>query len=74
MAVGGSVSGSTPCAPPSGPSLNSAGQIDPSSIERAYAALGLSYTGQTGQITPSTAAMGMGGWVCVCTCVFNFEG
>ncbi|GAA6082751.1 histone acetyltransferase p300 isoform X1, partial [Tachysurus ichikawai] len=55
VAVGGSVGASTPCAPPSGSSLNSAGQIDPSSIERAYAALGLSYTGQTGQITPSTA-------------------
>ncbi|KAI5087532.1 histone acetyltransferase p300 isoform X7 [Silurus meridionalis] len=55
VAVGGSVGGSAPCAPPSGPNLNSAGQIDPSSIERAYAALGLSYTGQTGQIAPSTA-------------------
>ncbi|KAI5629796.1 histone acetyltransferase p300 isoform X7, partial [Silurus asotus] len=55
VAVGGSVGGSAPCAPPSGPNLNSAGQIDPSSIERAYAALGLSYTGQTGQIASSTA-------------------
>ncbi|KAF5888881.1 histone acetyltransferase [Clarias magur] len=55
VAVGGSVGGSAPCAPPSGPGLNSGGQIDPSSIERAYAALGLSYQGPTGQITPSTA-------------------
>lgn len=37
----GSVSGG----PPSAPSLNTPGQIDPSSIERAYAALGLTYQG-----------------------------
>lgn len=31
--------------PPSAPNLNTQGQIDPSSIERAYAALGLTYQG-----------------------------
>uniref|UniRef100_A0A8C1ZEF4 histone acetyltransferase n=1 Tax=Cyprinus carpio TaxID=7962 RepID=A0A8C1ZEF4_CYPCA len=31
--------------PPSAPHLNTPGQIDPSSIERAYAALGLTYQG-----------------------------
>ncbi|XP_051522880.1 histone acetyltransferase p300-like isoform X3 [Myxocyprinus asiaticus] len=36
--------------PPSAPSLNTPGQIDPSSIERAYAALGLTYQGN--QATP----------------------
>ncbi|XP_051771389.1 histone acetyltransferase p300 isoform X8 [Ctenopharyngodon idella] len=36
--------------PPSAPNLNTQGQIDPSSIERAYAALGLTYQGN--QATP----------------------
>ena len=52
----GTALGTTP-GPHSAPSLNTPGQIDPSSIERAYAALGLTYQGnqgpsQTTQQTP----------------------
>ncbi|CAL8309852.1 unnamed protein product [Boreogadus saida] len=41
----GSSLGSVPGGPPSTPNLNPPSQIDPSSIERAYAALGLTYQG-----------------------------
>lgn len=46
----GSGLGSVPGGQPSTPNLNTAGQIDPSSIERAYAALGLTYQGN--QVPP----------------------
>ncbi|XP_022538658.2 histone acetyltransferase p300 isoform X1 [Astyanax mexicanus] len=45
MALGGSLASSVPGGAPAAPSLNPPGQIDPSSIERAYAALGLTYQG-----------------------------
>uniref|UniRef100_A0A8C1PY26 histone acetyltransferase n=1 Tax=Cyprinus carpio TaxID=7962 RepID=A0A8C1PY26_CYPCA len=38
--------------PPSAPHLNTPGQIDPSSIERAYAALGLTYQGNQASPQP----------------------
>ncbi|XP_023685712.2 histone acetyltransferase p300-like isoform X2 [Paramormyrops kingsleyae] len=41
----GSALGTVPGGQPSSPSLNPPSQIDPSSIERAYAALGLTYQG-----------------------------
>lgn len=41
----GSALGTVPGGQPSAPSLNPPSQIDPSSIERAYAALGLTYQG-----------------------------
>lgn len=46
----GSGLGTVPGGQPSTPSLNTPGQIDPSSIERAYAALGLTYQGN--QVPP----------------------
>ncbi|XP_068610300.1 histone acetyltransferase p300 [Brachionichthys hirsutus] len=49
----GAVPGGQPCAP----NLNQPNQIDPSSIERAYAALGLTYQGN--QIQPQTAQPNM---------------
>ncbi|XP_051987706.1 histone acetyltransferase p300-like isoform X2 [Xyrauchen texanus] len=45
MAMGGPLGGSLPGGQPSAPNLNPPSQIDPSSIERAYAALGLTYQG-----------------------------
>uniref|UniRef100_A0A672M223 histone acetyltransferase n=1 Tax=Sinocyclocheilus grahami TaxID=75366 RepID=A0A672M223_SINGR len=45
MGMGGPLGGSLPGGQPSAPNLNSPSQIDPSSIERAYAALGLTYQG-----------------------------
>jgi len=63
----GSSLGSVPGRPPSAPSLNPPSQIDPSSIERAYAALGLTYQGnqiqgQTPQANmPSQAIQGQPG-------------
>ncbi|XP_062859186.1 histone acetyltransferase p300 isoform X2 [Trichomycterus rosablanca] len=57
--------GAAPGGPHSAPNLNTPGQIDPSSIERAYAALGLPYQGnqapsQPGQ-QPSRSLNAMGG-------------
>ncbi|XP_068160913.1 histone acetyltransferase p300 isoform X2 [Antennarius striatus] len=49
----GAVPGGQPCAP----NLNPPNQIDPSSIERAYAALGLTYQGN--QIQPQTGQPNM---------------
>ncbi|KAM9324481.1 histone acetyltransferase p300 [Gastrophryne carolinensis] len=43
------------------PSINSANQIDPSSIERAYAALGLPYQGNQMQSQPQTQVKGQQG-------------
>lgn len=53
----GTALGTTPGGPHNAPNLNTPGQIDPSSIERAYAALGLTYQGnqasaQSAQQTP----------------------
>lgn len=45
MGMGGPLGGSLPGGQPSTPNLNPPSQIDPSSIERAYAALGLTYQG-----------------------------
>ncbi|KAL1277755.1 hypothetical protein QQF64_024428, partial [Cirrhinus molitorella] len=45
MGMGGPLGGSLPGGQPSTPNLNPPNQIDPSSIERAYAALGLTYQG-----------------------------
>uniref|UniRef100_A0A671K317 histone acetyltransferase n=1 Tax=Sinocyclocheilus anshuiensis TaxID=1608454 RepID=A0A671K317_9TELE len=45
MGMGGPLGGSLPGGQPSAPNLNPPSQIDPSSIERAYAALGLTYQG-----------------------------
>ncbi len=45
MAMGGPLGGSLPGGQPSAPNINPPSQIDPSSIERAYAALGLTYQG-----------------------------
>ncbi|TRY77535.1 hypothetical protein DNTS_028247 [Danionella cerebrum] len=50
-AVGVSL-GNVTGAPPSAPSLSGSGQIDPSSIERAYAALGLTYQGNQASPQP----------------------
>lgn len=58
----GSSLGAVPGGQPSAPSLNPPSQIDPSSIERAYAALGLTYQGnqiQTPQ--PSMPSQGLQG-------------
>uniref|UniRef100_H2V3A4 histone acetyltransferase n=1 Tax=Takifugu rubripes TaxID=31033 RepID=H2V3A4_TAKRU len=58
----GSSLGAVPGGQPSAPSLNPPSQIDPSSIERAYAALGLTYQGnqiQTPQ--PSMPNQGLQG-------------
>ncbi|TSK14685.1 CREB-binding protein [Bagarius yarrelli] len=49
----GTVLGTAPGGPHNAPNLNTPGQIDPSSIERAYAALGLTYQGNQ---TPSQPA------------------
>ncbi|KAJ8263930.1 hypothetical protein GJAV_G00143190, partial [Gymnothorax javanicus] len=49
--------GTLPGAQPSAPSLNPAGAIDPSSIERAYAALGLTYQGTQAQPQPAQPAL-----------------
>ncbi|KAK1881675.1 Histone acetyltransferase p300, partial [Dissostichus eleginoides] len=46
----GSSLGSLPGGPPSASNLNPPSQIDPSSIERAYAALGLTYQGNQIQV------------------------
>uniref|UniRef100_A0A667XVX8 histone acetyltransferase n=1 Tax=Myripristis murdjan TaxID=586833 RepID=A0A667XVX8_9TELE len=54
--LGGSL-GTVPGGQPSTPTLNPPSQIDPSSIERAYAALGLTYQGN--QIQAQTAQPGM---------------
>ncbi|XP_036422021.1 histone acetyltransferase p300 isoform X2 [Colossoma macropomum] len=65
MALGGSIGGSVPGGAPAAPSLNPPGQIDPSSIERAYAALGLTYQGTqtTGQnpLPPAPTPPGVAG-------------
>lgn len=53
----GSSLGTVPGGQPSAPSLNPPSQIDPSSIERAYAALGLTYQGN--QIQAQTAQPNM---------------
>ncbi|TRY57738.1 hypothetical protein DNTS_012296 [Danionella cerebrum] len=45
MGIGGPLGASLPGGQPSAPNLNPPNQIDPSSIERAYAALGLTYQG-----------------------------
>ncbi|XP_035380966.1 histone acetyltransferase p300 [Electrophorus electricus] len=60
MALGGTVGGSVSGGSPTAPNLNPPGQIDPSSIERAYAALGLTYQGTqaSGQTPLSPAATG----------------
>lgn len=46
----GSSLGAVPGGQPSAPNLNPPSQIDPSSIERAYAALGLTYQGNQIQV------------------------
>ncbi|KAE8284496.1 Histone acetyltransferase p300 [Larimichthys crocea] len=53
----GSSLGAVPGGQPSAPNLNPPSQIDPSSIERAYAALGLTYQGN--QIQTPTAQSNM---------------
>lgn len=53
----GSSLGAVPGGQPSAPNLNPPSQIDPSSIERAYAALGLTYQGN--QIQTQTAQSNM---------------
>lgn len=53
----GSSLGAVPGGQPSAPNLNPPSQIDPSSIERAYAALGLTYQGN--QIQVQTAQPNM---------------
>ncbi|XP_061666260.1 histone acetyltransferase p300 isoform X2 [Syngnathoides biaculeatus] len=53
----GSSLGSVPGSQPSAPNLNPPSQIDPSSIERAYAALGLTYQGNQIQGQPSQPNM-----------------
>lgn len=53
----GSSLGAVPGGQPSTPNLNPPSQIDPSSIERAYAALGLTYQGN--QIQAQTAQPNM---------------
>lgn len=60
----GSSLGAVPGSQPTTPNLNPPSQIDPSSIERAYAALGLTYQGnqvqtQTGQ--PNMSNQGLQG-------------
>lgn len=80
----GSSLGAVPGGQPSAPNLNPPSQIDPSSIERAYAALGLTYQGnqiqaQTAQPSmPNQGMQGqagmrplnpMGELVCVLTCL-----
>ncbi|XP_024140259.1 histone acetyltransferase p300 isoform X2 [Oryzias melastigma] len=58
----GSSLGAVPGAQPSTPNLNPPSQIDPSSIERAYAALGLTYQGnqiQTQSSQPNQGPAGM---------------
>ena len=58
----GSSLGSVPGGPPSTPNLNPPSQIDPSSIERAYAALGLTYQGnQLPPQGPQGPGQAMGG-------------
>ncbi|KAJ8283649.1 hypothetical protein COCON_G00024990, partial [Conger conger] len=49
--------GAVPGGQPSTPSLNPPSQIDPSSIERAYAALGLTYQGNQVQTQPAQSAL-----------------
>lgn len=53
----GSSLGTIPGSQPSAPNLNQPSQIDPSSIERAYAALGLTYQGN--QIQAQTSQPNM---------------
>ncbi|XP_057682643.1 histone acetyltransferase p300 isoform X2 [Corythoichthys intestinalis] len=53
----GSSLGSVPGSQPSAPNINPPSQIDPSSIERAYAALGLTYQGNQIQGQPSQPNM-----------------
>lgn len=60
----GSSLGAVPGGQPSAPNLNPPSQIDPSSIERAYAALGLTYQGnqiQTQPAQPNMANQGLQG-------------
>lgn len=63
MGMSGPLGGSLPGGQPSAPNLNPPSQIDPSSIERAYAALGLTYQGNQAssqnQQTSVTAQPGM---------------
>lgn len=49
----GTALGATAGGPLSAPNLNTPGQLDPSSIERAYAALGLTYQGNQAPSQPS---------------------
>ncbi|KAG7491521.1 hypothetical protein MATL_G00004320 [Megalops atlanticus] len=49
--------GAVPGGQPSAPSLNPPSQIDPSSIERAYAALGLTYQGNQIQPQPPQSSL-----------------
>ncbi|CDQ80651.1 unnamed protein product [Oncorhynchus mykiss] len=53
----GSSLGSVPGGQPSSANLNPPSQIDPSSIERAYAALGLTYQGTQIQSQPNQASL-----------------
>ena len=55
--LGSSLGGAVPGGQPSAPSLNPPSQIDPSSIERAYAALGLTYQGNQLQAQPAQPNM-----------------
>lgn len=49
----GSTLGAAPGGPHTAPNLNTPGQLDPSSIERAYAALGLTYQGNQAPSQPA---------------------
>uniref|UniRef100_A0AAY4BVG8 histone acetyltransferase n=1 Tax=Denticeps clupeoides TaxID=299321 RepID=A0AAY4BVG8_9TELE len=53
----GSALGAVPGGQPSAPSLNPPSQIDPSSIERAYAALGLTYQGNQMPAQPPQSSL-----------------
>ena len=59
VGLGSSLGGSAPGGQPSAPNLNPPSQIDPSSIERAYAALGLTYQGT--QVQPQVGQASMPG-------------
>lgn len=56
MGLGSSL-GAVPGGQPSAPNLNPPSQIDPSSIERAYAALGLTYQGNQMPATPQQSSL-----------------
>lgn len=61
--LGGSL-GAVSGGPPTAPNLNQPSQIDPSSIERAYAALGLTYQGnqiQTQGLQPNMSNQALQG-------------